>query len=111
MIVGRPQKKSERNQQAYLMEEISPLTSQLVMDILETKPADPIPKMYNILTKIVDQRQRDKDDLAKRDKGEELLDGEWEDYKKLLDRKRELLAELDCEVIDLEAILSKETYK
>ena len=111
MIVGRPQKKSERNQQAYLTEKISPLTSQLVIDILETKPADPIPKMYNILTKIVDQRQHDKDELAQRDKGEELLDGEWEEYKALLNRKRELMEELEHEVIDLEAILSRETYK
>ena len=111
MIIGRPQHKSEHKQQQYMVEHIQPLTSTIVMEILETKPADPIPKMYNLLHRITEKREQEKETEAQETRGPLLCDEQWEQYKELMDRKKELEEELENEVINIGAVLERETYK
>ena len=49
--------------------------------MLETKPQDPIPKMYNLLHRIMEQRQKEKETEAQETRGDIVSDDDWELYK------------------------------
>ena len=54
------------------------------MELLEDKPKDPVPKMYNILHRITEERKEQNLEQAKADRGELLTDEEWDEYQALV---------------------------
>ena len=58
------------------------------MEILESKPNQPIPKMYNILHKITEEKKQEQDEQALDERGEHLTDAEFKEYKELLHQKQ-----------------------
>ena len=55
MINGRENSKDELVKQAYMKSQIQPVVSKVVMELLETKPEDPMPQMYNILHRMTEE--------------------------------------------------------
>ena len=106
MINGRPNAKSELAQQRYMSDKIQPVVSQVVMELLETKPKDPVPKMYNILHRMTEERKENNLEQAKADRGELLTDEEWDEYQALLFQKKAILAAMHAEIADTDQIIT-----
>ena len=73
-------------------EKIQPVISKMVMEILQSKPNDPIPQMYNILTQVHHEQEREKEEKAQAERGDLLSDNQWEEYQSLMRIKKELLS-------------------
>ena len=49
MIIGRKNTRIELETQRYLNEKVQPCLSQITLELLKTKPVDPVPTMIHIL--------------------------------------------------------------
>ena len=105
MINGRPNLKNELNQQQYLAEKIQPVVSQVVMEVLETKPRDPISRIYNIVHRMTEETKERKLVEATKERGPLLTDAEWEEYQQLQEKKKYMMAYMHDEIADLDSLI------
>ena len=90
-----------------MSDKIQPVVSQVVIELLETKPKDPIPQMYNILHRVTEERKGQSEVQATADRGALLTDEEWDEYQTLMFEKKEIMRAMNAEVADADSILTK----
>ena len=67
-------------------EKIQSLISKLTMELLQTKPMDPIPRIYTILHQITEERLQEEKRKAQAERGDPISEEQWLEYKVLAER-------------------------
>lgn len=80
MIVGRTNTSREVAQQEYMEQKIQPAISKIVLNLLETKPENPIPQLYAVLDSMAEEARKEKVEKQLAEENHPLTDEEFEEY-------------------------------
>ena len=95
MIVGRENSSKELDQQEYMEQKIQPVISKIVLNLLETKPENPVPQLYSVLDNMADEAHQEKLEQQRADGNLPLTDEEYEEYLVLKEQHATLKREVD----------------
>ena len=90
MIIGRRNRKAEVERQDYMHSKLQPIISEMVMELLQTKPEDPVPLMVEILEKQATKAEIAAEQEAMAQNNDTISGDALEEYYQLF-REKEML--------------------